>query len=227
MKKAEQILGHCRFRGFGCGNDNPGIDSGGRQAPRRRLPPSSSSPARLRRARLQPETYKVVRKPAAQPQPKVAVIRYADGMGRVYDVASKAWHDGQNHCWSGKLGWTFKNGAWSYGSYRWYRGGRHLAHQRAGGAEVRRLRDLAGVRRQGCAHRRSQAATPTRRSSPAPPSKAAVARRGRQLALPGRRQCGHGQRMQEVFPERRRNAACALHERAFVAIIGPPPSARL
>jgi hypothetical protein len=66
------------------------------------------------------ETYKVVRKPAAQPQQKVAVIRYTDGMGRVYDVASKAWHDGQNHCWSGKLGWTFKNGAWSYGSFRWY-----------------------------------------------------------------------------------------------------------
>jgi hypothetical protein len=67
------------------------------------------------------ETYRVVRKPAAQqPQPKVAVIRYDDGSGRVYDVASKTWHDGQNRCWSGKLGWAFKNGAWSYGTFRWY-----------------------------------------------------------------------------------------------------------
>ena len=67
------------------------------------------------------ETYRVVRKPAAQqPQPKVAVIRYDDGSGRVYDVASKTWHDGQNRCWSGKLGWAFKNSAWSYGTFRWY-----------------------------------------------------------------------------------------------------------
>jgi hypothetical protein len=63
------------------------------------------------------ETYRVVRKPVVQE--KVAVIRYADGMGRVYDLASKVWHDGQNHCWSGKLAWTFKNGAWFYGSYSW------------------------------------------------------------------------------------------------------------
>jgi hypothetical protein len=63
------------------------------------------------------ETYRVVRKPVVQE--KVAVIRYADGMGRVYDLASKVWHDGQNHCWSGKLAWTFKNGSWFYGSYSW------------------------------------------------------------------------------------------------------------
>ena len=67
------------------------------------------------------ETYKVVRNPVVvQPQQKVAVIRYADGMGRVYDVASKAWHDGQNHCWTGPLGWAFKNGVWTYGKFRWY-----------------------------------------------------------------------------------------------------------
>jgi len=63
------------------------------------------------------ETYRVVRKPVVQQ--KVAVIRYADGSGRVYDVASKVWHDGQNHCWTGKLAWTFKNGSWFYGSYSW------------------------------------------------------------------------------------------------------------
>lgn len=63
------------------------------------------------------ETYRAARKPVVQE--KVVVIRYADGMGRVYDLASKVWHDGQNHCWSGKLPWTFKSGAWFYGNYRW------------------------------------------------------------------------------------------------------------
>ena len=67
------------------------------------------------------ETYRVVRKPAVQhPQQKVVVVRADDGSGRVYDVASKTWHDGQNRCWSGKLGWAFKNSAWSYGTFRWY-----------------------------------------------------------------------------------------------------------
>ena len=63
------------------------------------------------------ETYRVVRKPVVQE--KIVVIRYADGMGRVYDLASKVWHDGQSNCWSGKLPWTFKNGAWFYGNFRW------------------------------------------------------------------------------------------------------------
>ena len=31
------------------------------------------------------------------------LIKYADGKGRAYDLASKAWCDGNNHCWSGKL----------------------------------------------------------------------------------------------------------------------------
>jgi hypothetical protein len=52
--------------------------------------------------------------------PAAAVIRYADGKGRVYDLASKAWCDGNNHCWTGKYEWTFKDGAWFYGSNRWY-----------------------------------------------------------------------------------------------------------
>lgn len=63
------------------------------------------------------ETYRVKRAPVVQE--KKIIVSYADGMGRVYDVASKVWHDGQNHCWTGKLAWTFKNGAWFYGSYRW------------------------------------------------------------------------------------------------------------
>jgi hypothetical protein len=64
------------------------------------------------------QRYKVAPKPVIQE--KVVVVRYADGMGRVYDLASKVWHDGQNRCWSGKLAWTFRSGTWFYGSYRWY-----------------------------------------------------------------------------------------------------------
>ena len=52
--------------------------------------------------------------------PAAAIIRYADGKGRVYDLASKAWCDGNNHCWTGKYAWTFKDGAWFYGANRWY-----------------------------------------------------------------------------------------------------------
>jgi hypothetical protein len=52
-----------------------------------------------------------------------ATVRYADGLGRVYDPASGVWHDGQGHCWAGKSSWTFKGGSWFYGSYRWYPSG--------------------------------------------------------------------------------------------------------
>ena len=48
------------------------------------------------------------------------IVRYADGKGHVYDVASKTWCDGNKHCWSGKLAWTFKDGTWFYGTARWY-----------------------------------------------------------------------------------------------------------
>ena len=47
-------------------------------------------------------------------------VKYADGMGRVYDAGSKAWCDGNNHCWTGKLAWTFKDGTWFYGASRWH-----------------------------------------------------------------------------------------------------------
>jgi hypothetical protein len=63
------------------------------------------------------ETYKVARPVVIQPAP--AGIRYADGLGRVYDLASKVWFDGDNRCWSGTSAWTFKSGAWFYGSYPW------------------------------------------------------------------------------------------------------------
>jgi hypothetical protein len=52
--------------------------------------------------------------------PAAAIVRYTDGKGRVYDLASKAWCDGNNHCWTGKDAWTFKDGAWFYGASRWY-----------------------------------------------------------------------------------------------------------
>jgi hypothetical protein len=63
------------------------------------------------------ETYRVKPKPVIKE--KIVVVAYADGMGRVYDLASKVWFNGQNSCWSGQLPWTFKAGSWFYGSYRW------------------------------------------------------------------------------------------------------------
>ena len=50
---------------------------------------------------------------------KKIIVSYADGMGRLYDVASKTWYDGKGQCWTGKSPWTFKSGSWFYGSYRW------------------------------------------------------------------------------------------------------------
>jgi hypothetical protein len=52
--------------------------------------------------------------------PTGPIVKYADGKGRVYDLGSKVWCDGNKHCWTGKLAWTFKDGAWSYGTSRWY-----------------------------------------------------------------------------------------------------------
>jgi hypothetical protein len=66
------------------------------------------------------ETYAVRR---AQPAPiaePVALARYADGQGRIYDPVGRAWFDGKGNCWTGKQVWTFRDGGWFYGSYRWY-----------------------------------------------------------------------------------------------------------
>jgi hypothetical protein len=52
--------------------------------------------------------------------PAGPVVKYADGKGRVYDVGSKVWCDGNKHCWTGDLAWTFKDGTWFYGTSRWY-----------------------------------------------------------------------------------------------------------
>jgi hypothetical protein len=59
-------------------------------------------------------------KPPIVPSQTAPLIRYADGKGRAYDLASKVWCDGNNHCWSGKYAWTFKNNAWFYGNHRWF-----------------------------------------------------------------------------------------------------------
>ena len=55
--------------------------------------------------------------------PTASIVRYADGNGRVYDLVSKVWCDGNKHCWTGKLAWTFKNGTWFYGASRWHEAG--------------------------------------------------------------------------------------------------------
>jgi hypothetical protein len=57
------------------------------------------------------------------PADKGPILKYADGKGRAYDLASKTWCDGNRHCWTGALAWTFKDGAWFYGTSRWYEAG--------------------------------------------------------------------------------------------------------
>jgi hypothetical protein len=57
---------------------------------------------------------------ATPPADKAVLIKHADGKGRAFDLASKTWCDGNHHCWSGKHAWTFKDGAWFYGTARWY-----------------------------------------------------------------------------------------------------------
>jgi hypothetical protein len=51
---------------------------------------------------------------------KAPLVRFADGMGPMFDPVSKVWFDGKSHCWAGRYPWTFKAGTWSYGDYRWY-----------------------------------------------------------------------------------------------------------
>jgi hypothetical protein len=51
------------------------------------------------------------------------MAKLADGQGRMFDPATKVWFDGRNSCWNGGYPWTFKNGAWFFGSYRWYQAG--------------------------------------------------------------------------------------------------------
>ena len=62
---------------------------------------------------------KPVAKPAEKPVAVAAVIKYADGQGRQFDLASKVWFDGKSQCWMGDKPFVFKTGAWFYGSARW------------------------------------------------------------------------------------------------------------
>lgn len=59
-------------------------------------------------------------KPVILPADKGPILKYVDGKGRVYDLASKTWCDGNKHCWTGQYAWTFKDGTWFYGTSRWY-----------------------------------------------------------------------------------------------------------
>ena len=62
---------------------------------------------------------KIVR---SKPQPEkkaVQLVKFADGSGRQFDPAGKVWFDGKSQCFSGKQQFTFKNGAWFYGSSKW------------------------------------------------------------------------------------------------------------
>jgi len=59
-------------------------------------------------------------KPVIVPADKAPILKYVDGKGRAYDLASKTWCDGNGHCWTGALTWTFRDGVWFYGTSRWY-----------------------------------------------------------------------------------------------------------
>jgi hypothetical protein len=63
------------------------------------------------RSKPQPEKY--VEKKA------VPLVKFADGIGRQFDPASKVWFDGRSQCFSGKQQFTFKNDSWFYGSSKW------------------------------------------------------------------------------------------------------------
>ncbi len=61
-----------------------------------------------------------------KPEPKVVKqskpepeIKYADGLGRQYDLKSKVWFDGKATCYSGKNAFSFQGGHWYYGSAQW------------------------------------------------------------------------------------------------------------
>jgi hypothetical protein len=52
-------------------------------------------------------------------KPTEPVLKYADGLGRRYDLLSRVWFDGTNQCWTGKSVFAFVGGSWFYGSAPW------------------------------------------------------------------------------------------------------------
>ncbi len=57
--------------------------------------------------------------PAARRTPAPAPVKFSDGEGRQYDVASKTWFDGAGSCWKGGKSFVFRSGSWFYGNARW------------------------------------------------------------------------------------------------------------
>jgi len=47
------------------------------------------------------------------------VLAYSDNQGRQYDLKTKVWFDGQASCYTGKYGFTFRDGNWYYGGAQW------------------------------------------------------------------------------------------------------------
>ena len=47
------------------------------------------------------------------------VVAYADGGGREYDPASRAWFDGDGDCWRGAEPFTLQHGTWYYAGRPW------------------------------------------------------------------------------------------------------------
>ncbi len=114
----------CNARGEHCGR--PTWAANAFSGPYNRVPESTSEPRRYEAARpSKPEwTEKIVKK--AVPLVKtekvakvVPLVKFADGVGRQFDPASKVWFDGKSQCWSGKEQFNVKNGDWSYGKKEW------------------------------------------------------------------------------------------------------------
>jgi len=51
--------------------------------------------------------------------PAEPVLKYADDLGRRYDLVSRVWFDGTSQCWTGKKVFAFSGGSWFYGSAPW------------------------------------------------------------------------------------------------------------
>ena len=77
--------------------------------------PHRGAPALRHAGRLQRRD----KAPAVSAEKATPAPKHADGRGRAYDFASKAWFDGEGECWRGKEVWAFKRGTWFYGPSRW------------------------------------------------------------------------------------------------------------
>ena len=141
---------------------------------------------------------------------KVAVIRYADGMRPRLRRGEQGLARRPEPLLVRQAGLDVQERRLDLWQLPLVRGGRHLAHQCAGGAKVRRLRDRSGVRRQDRAHgRSSQRAEGDRRGAEscaktlAPPVKTAEkapAEESAQLALPADGNAVRASECKKYFP---------------------------